>query len=372
MIARFLLKDGRLDPDSEEAILTVDQPRDYHFGGHVAFGRDGYLYVGFGDGGSGVNAPRLDRLLGKVVRLDLRAVPYAIPSDNPYARGGGRPEIWAVGFRNPWRFSFDPATNELWLGDVGQALWEEIDRVEGGANSGWPVLEASACQKRPNCDTTGLAPPIYAYAHDQGQAVTGGFVYRGARIPALQGSYIFGDFISGRIWSFDPEASPDPVLPLKASALRCRREGERRRMDRRLRDEEDLVHVAIGPLVAGLVRLHQRMPGLEEVAGGVAAGRAVAAPHVAAAEADAQVVPGLACFEAFGAARAAGLHLAHLGEVRADGLHGDSPGMALAGKIGDIAAARQSTRAFTAALHAAQPRYSTRTLYSSFQRLPVT
>jgi len=200
-----------LDPASERRILEVEQPYANHNGGAVAFGPDGYLYVSLGDGGSGGdphgNGQSLDTLLGKILRLDVDVAggdAYAIPTGNPWAGGGGRPEIWHTGLRNPWRLSFDRETGDLWIGDVGQGALEEVDvarSAEGGRNFGWNVMEGRHCFRSDGCDRTGLVEPVAEYDHSVGCTVIGGFVYRGAEYPLLRGGYLFADYCSGRIWA---------------------------------------------------------------------------------------------------------------------------------------------------------------------------
>lgn len=193
---------------AERILLEIDQPFRNHNGGLNLFGPDGMLYIGLGDGGSARdpfdNGQRLDTLLGKLLRIDVDgSAPYRVPSDNPFVnRAGARGEIWAYGLRNPWRFSFDRANGRLLLGDVGQNRWEEIDIIQRGGNYGWRIMEGAHCHiPEVGCDQTGLEPPIAEYATGQdGCSVTGGFVYRGSRIPALVGRYVFGDYCSGRIW----------------------------------------------------------------------------------------------------------------------------------------------------------------------------
>jgi glucose/arabinose dehydrogenase len=235
VIARFTSADGglTLDPNSEQVILLIDQPEPNHNGGQIGFGPDGFLYAGFGDGGGagdqhgGIgNGQSLDTLLGKMLRIDVRGTGagYSVPADNPFAanarcaRGAGSaacPEIWAFGFRNPWRWSFDAQTGELWVGDVGQDSWEEVDRVTKGGNYGWRLREGAHCYNPVSgCPQAGevqqgaaIVDPVTEYDHGVGGAITGGYVYRGARIAALGGLYVFGDSISGRIWTHAPGSS---------------------------------------------------------------------------------------------------------------------------------------------------------------------
>ena len=199
------------DPLSEFIIVEINQPYSNHNGGMIAFGLDGYLYIGMGDGGSGNdplnNGQDSTKLLGKMLRIDVNDTTatqhYAIPSDNPFAGNtqGYREEIWALGMRNPFRFSFDPATGQLWAGDVGQVTREEVDLIERGKNYGWKIMEGSICLPGGGvCDTTGLTLPIKDYGRGLGTTVTGGYIYRGYRRPDLAGAYIYGDFGSGRIW----------------------------------------------------------------------------------------------------------------------------------------------------------------------------
>lgn len=215
VVARYTSTDGAktIDLASEKIILTQDQPYGNHNGGMIAFGPDGFLYYGLGDGGAAgdpLNAGQtLTTLLGKMLRVDVDGGdPYAIPQDNPFAKGGGLPEIYAWGLRNPWRFSFDRATGDLWAGDVGQGKLEEIDLIKKGGNYGWKTMEGTDCYSPANgCDKTGLILPVVEYPHSQGVSVTGGYVYRGSAIPGLVGRYLYGDFGSGRIWG----VQEDPV-----------------------------------------------------------------------------------------------------------------------------------------------------------------
>ena len=230
-IARYTSPDGgrTLDPASEVILLTVDQPYNNHNGGNIVFGPDGDLYIGFGDGGSGGdpqgNGQNKNALLGKMLRIDVNttqgAQRYGIPADNPFARGGGRPEIYALGLRNPWRWSFDRATGELWAGDVGQTKLEEIDRIERGGNYGWNMKEGTQCYRpATGCSSAGLIDPVVEYGRTEGTSVTGGYVYRGSAIPSLVGAYIYGDYVSGRIWriTYDPVTGrPSPQLLLDTS-----------------------------------------------------------------------------------------------------------------------------------------------------------
>jgi glucose/arabinose dehydrogenase len=194
-----------VDAGSETILLQVAQPYANHNGGGLAFGLDGYLYIGLGDGGSGGdpqnNGQALDTLLGKLLRLDVRADQPAVPTDNPFAGGGGRPEIWAYGLRNPWRFSFDRLNGDLYIGDVGQNIYEEINYLPaglaGGANFGWRYREGLHAFKGTPPAGLALVDPIYEYAHGPGCSVTGGVVYRGQELPEWQGVYLFSDYCSG-------------------------------------------------------------------------------------------------------------------------------------------------------------------------------
>ncbi len=193
----------------ERAVMVVAQPYANHNGGMVAFGPDGYLYIGRGDGGSRGDpdnrAQNPQDLLGKILRIDVdRGEPYAVPPDNPFVKDGGRPEIYAWGLRNPWRFSFDAPTRELWVADVGQYKWEEIDLVTRGGNYGWRRMEGTHCfDPAVDCVTPQLIAPILEYTHDKGRcSIIGGYVYRGKAVPSLVGTYLYGDFCSGEIFGF--------------------------------------------------------------------------------------------------------------------------------------------------------------------------
>ena len=226
VISRFRSIDGglTLDDSMEDIILTIPQPFSNHNGGQIAFDSNGYLYAGFGDGGSGGDpqdhAQNTQDLLGTFIRIDVDGIaPYEIPTGNPFEAnaanpctqgvgGGNCPEIFAWGLRNPWRWSFDRNNGDLWVGDVGQGAWEEIDRIEAGNNYGWNIREGAHCYPPGSaCNSTGLIEPITEYDRTQGTSVTGGYVYRGTAIPELQGSYVYGDFSTGRIWAI-PATSP--------------------------------------------------------------------------------------------------------------------------------------------------------------------
>jgi glucose/arabinose dehydrogenase len=222
-IARFSVSPddpNRADPDSETQVLFVEQPYPNHNGGSLAFGPDGMLYLGLGDGGAGGDphgyGQATGALLGKVLRIDVAGPgnqggqAYSIPPDNPFAAGGGAPEIWALGLRNPWRFSFDRLTGDLYIGDVGQGDWEEIDIIPAGSrgvmNFGWNIMEGMQCFGRADCSTQGLFLPaaVVGTHADDGCAVTGGYVYRGPALPEWQGIYLFGDYCNGRVWGLRP------------------------------------------------------------------------------------------------------------------------------------------------------------------------
>ncbi len=220
----------RADPGSERVLLRIRQPFANHNGGALAMGPDGLLWIATGDGGSGGdpldNGQHLDTLLGKLLRIDPRpgsGAPYGIPFDNPFVgRADARGEIWAYGLRNPWRFSFDRATGDLWIGDVGQGAIEEVDRWSAGSppgpNFGWRLMEGSACfDPADGCDRDGLVLPVAEYGHDLGCAITGGYVYRGAAVPGLGGTYLYADYCSGTIWGLDATAAhPAPRVLLEA------------------------------------------------------------------------------------------------------------------------------------------------------------
>jgi glucose/arabinose dehydrogenase len=213
VIARYRVSSdlNRADPASAHLILVVEQPFSNHNGGQLQFGPDGYLYIGMGDGGSGGDpgnrAQSLATLLGKMLRIDIDSDTYSVPPDNPFVSNtAARPEIWAFGLRNPWRFSFDRASSDLWIADVGQGDWEEVDFQPatsiGGENYGWRRMEGTHCfNPSSGCNTGSLVLPVIEYNHSGGAcSVTGGYVYRGASSPRLNGTYIYGDYCNGKIW----------------------------------------------------------------------------------------------------------------------------------------------------------------------------
>jgi glucose/arabinose dehydrogenase len=214
VISRFQASGDSADPASEAVLLTIDQPYANHNGGLVLFGPDGDLYIGMGDGGSGGdpqgNGQNRETLLGKLLRLNVDGDTYTIPPDNPWPNGGeAKPEIWAYGLRNPWRFSFDRATGDMYIADVGQGEYEEINvqrSGSGGQNYGWNITEGNHCFRSSSCDSNDTVAPIAEYDHSQGCSITGGYIYRGAAFPSLQGLYFYGDYCSGRIWALSETA----------------------------------------------------------------------------------------------------------------------------------------------------------------------
>ena len=231
VLSRFTLHKNKqlIDNNSEKIILTTDQPYRNHNGGQIAFSPNGYLFYGLGDGGAGgdphKNGQNTNNLLGSMLRLDVnQSLPYEIPAANPLqgdknsnlAGISGRAEIYAWGFRNPWRWSFDRLTGDLWLADVGQNLWEEVDRVKQGGNYGWNEMEGLHCFASSSCEKSKFQPPVLEYDHENGRcSITGGYVYRGKKLKSLYGRYVYGDYCSGEIWSF----SVDSIEPQTALLL---------------------------------------------------------------------------------------------------------------------------------------------------------
>ncbi len=224
VISRFRVSSSNpdsADPASEAILLEQRQPFVNHNGGQLAFGPDGYLYIAFGDGGSGGdpygNGQSTSTWLGKILRIDVdgsdSSHPYAIPPDNPFHGDRSKmQEIYAYGLRNPWRFSFDGRT--IWCGDVGQDIWEEIDTIVAGGNFGWNIMEGKHCFQPPSgCNTSGLILPILDYKHVKRRcSITGGFVYRGKEVPALRGKYVYADFCTGEIWALTPSPLSERLL----------------------------------------------------------------------------------------------------------------------------------------------------------------
>ena len=231
-VSRFTIDaaDDTCDEASEVQLLDIDDFAGNHNGGHIAFGPDGTLFLGMGDGGN-ANDPLstgqdLSQLLGKMIRIDVDRAEggrqYAIPTDNPFRNvAGALPEIYAVGLRNPWRFSFDRGSGELWVGDVGQNRLEEIDLVEAGGNYGWSVFEGTDCfASQAECDVGGFLPPVVEYAHQNGRfSLTGGYVYRGSAIPDLVGTYLFADFVSKEVFALGADAAGVPNFTTTATMV---------------------------------------------------------------------------------------------------------------------------------------------------------
>lgn len=197
------------DPDSEIQFFTLQQPGSEirHYGGDIHFGPDGYLYVAIGDGADAFNQGQdPSSLFASILRLDVDGgEPYAIPADNPFVDGGGAGEVWVYGLRNPWRFAIDPVSDTMVIADVGQALWEEVNVIgldQGGANLGWPIAEGDTCFRDPSCDRSPFVAPAVVYDHSDGCSVTGGFVYRGAAIPEIDGHYFYADWCQKWVRSF--------------------------------------------------------------------------------------------------------------------------------------------------------------------------
>jgi glucose/arabinose dehydrogenase len=206
-LSRLTFEGAAIDPNSEVRMLEVPQPFPNHNGGGLEFGPDGYLYLGLGDGGAG-NDPQGNgqdpgTILGSIHRLDVSGNTAVAAPDNPFVGNddGWREETYAYGLRNPWRLSFDRATGALWVGDVGQQAWEEVDIIEAGGNYGWNIMEGPECLGGGSCDQSGLELPVASYSHEFGCSITGGYVYRGEQLPSLVGWYLYTDFCSGRVWA---------------------------------------------------------------------------------------------------------------------------------------------------------------------------
>jgi glucose/arabinose dehydrogenase len=220
-----------VDPGTAATILSVPKKSKYHNGGMVAFGPDGFLYVGVGDDEASDMAQDVTNVMGKILRLDVdSSEPYAIPPSNPFVeRVGARGEIWSYGFRNPWRFSFDRLTGDLWMADVGDARWEEVDfqpaASTGGENYGWPMNEGTECEEPERCHDESLVTPVVTYGHDMNCSVTGGYVYRGKDVPGLYGTYVFGDLCTGGVFAVRDGPDQRPVRvelgfqPIKISSF---------------------------------------------------------------------------------------------------------------------------------------------------------
>lgn len=227
-----------LDPDSAEVLLSFPAPYENHFGGHLAFDEAGYLYLSIGDGGSAGDpqdrAQNTANLWGSVIRIDVDGeAPYSIPEDNPFAdqaaflcdsneqmqdkqaSGGDCPELYAWGLRNPWRWSFDRATGDLWLADVGQGEWEEVNRIRRGGNYGWNIREGAHCYNADDCETGGLIDPVAEVPQPEFRSITGGVVYRGEAVPSLRGRYLFGDYITGRFYALTDETGEDGLREIE-------------------------------------------------------------------------------------------------------------------------------------------------------------
>ncbi|MCC6763670.1 MAG: PQQ-dependent sugar dehydrogenase [Deltaproteobacteria bacterium] len=265
VIARYRVSadPNAADATSGRVVMEIAQPYSNHNGGQLAFGPDGHLYVALGDGGSagdpGNRAQNMNELLGKILRIDVdRTDPglgYAVPPDNPFVgQSGARGEIWAVGLRNPWRMSFDRLTHALWAGDVGQGNWEEVDLIERGRNYGWRRKEGNACYNpSTGCDTGAFTAPLAVYSHSDGCSVTGGYVYRGSRLPELYGAYVYGDYCSGKIWALRYDGAIASTTMIADTTLSISSFGEDR--------DGELYVVSLGGSINRLRRPTGALPG---------------------------------------------------------------------------------------------------------------
>ena len=239
VVARYTISKttGRAESNSEKVIFKVKQPYSNHDGGALAFGPDGYLYIGMGDGGSAGDpekrAQNMNDLLGKMLRIDVDGGdPYSVPADNPFVSGGAKPEIWSSGLRNPWRFSFDRKTGDMYMADVGQGLYEEIDfqlsTSKGGENYGWRCYEGQHEFKTDGCeDASKYVKPIIEYDHSDGRcSVTGGYVYRGSKYPALDGKYFYGDFCGGQLYYAEQKSGQWAVVKAASTSYQLTTFGE--------------------------------------------------------------------------------------------------------------------------------------------------
>ncbi len=240
----FPTSDGQVDPNSGRIILTLEGPDQNHNGGGIRFGPDGYLYVSFGDGGGQGdkhgefgNGQKMDTWLGKILRIDVNTKSgYIVPKDNPFVgRKNVKPELWAYGFRNPYRFSFDKSSGQMFAGDVGQDLWEEVDIIKKGANYGWRLMEGTHCYNpATDCNTKGITMPITEYYHTEGVSVIGGYVYSGKQLTVLKNKYVFADWVgkvfylqkSGAKWVRGKATLQDVPGNLKITGLGEDPEGE--------------------------------------------------------------------------------------------------------------------------------------------------
>ncbi len=216
------------DSGEGRVLLEIEQPFGNHNGGTLAFGRDGYLYIGMGDGGGAGDpygrAQDPGSLLGKMLRIDVNrrdeGKAYAVPRDNPFVRDPGyRPEIWALGLRNPWKWTFHPLTGELWAADVGQNKWEEVSIVPRGGNMGWPRLEGNECFAGPGCSRRGMVPPRVVLSRAEARSITGGEFYTADRFSPFHGAYVFGDYATGTVWALSPRKGREPVKIGKVPAV---------------------------------------------------------------------------------------------------------------------------------------------------------